>query len=75
MHGSRLSFFDREGTASSLEINPAEFLFKVALVNKQYAEVLRIIQTSNLVGQSIIAYLRSKGYPEVRYKSPCKILS
>lgn len=30
-----------------------------------YDEVLHIIRTSNLVGQSIIAYLQKKGYPEI----------
>lgn len=28
--------------------------------------MLHIIKTSNLVGQSIIAYLQQKGFPEVR---------
>lgn len=34
-------------------------------MRKNYDEVLFIIRTSNLVGQSIIAYLQKKGFPEV----------
>jgi len=30
-----------------------------------YDEVLHLIKSSNLVGQSIISYLQKKGYPEV----------
>lgn len=46
-------------------MDPTEYKFKLALVKGNYDEVLRIIQTSNLVGQSIIAYLQKKGFPEV----------
>jgi coatomer protein complex subunit alpha (xenin) len=47
-------------------MDPTEYRFKLALIKHSYDEVLRIIQTSNLVGQSIIAYLQKKGFPEVR---------
>lgn len=46
-------------------MDPTEYKFKLALVRNNYDEVLRIIQTSNLVGQSIIGYLQKKGFPEV----------
>ena len=46
-------------------MDPTEYRFKLALIKHNYDEVLRIIQTSNLVGQSIIAYLQKKGFPEV----------
>jgi len=48
-----------------MTVDPTEYHFKLALVNKKYDEVLRIIQTSNLVGQSIISYLQKKGYADV----------
>ena len=35
-------------------------------MRNNYEEILYIIRTSNLLGQSIIAYLQQKGYPEVR---------
>ena len=37
----------------------------MALAKEAYDEVLQIIRTSNLVGQSIIAYLQKKGYAEI----------
>ena len=42
-----------------------EYRFKLALVKRNYEEMLHIIQTSSLVGQSIISYLQKKGYPEI----------
>jgi coatomer protein complex subunit alpha (xenin) len=37
----------------------------LALVNRKYDEVLQMVRGAKLVGQSIIAYLKEKGYPEV----------
>ncbi|KAK9461774.1 coatomer WD associated region-domain-containing protein [Lipomyces oligophaga] len=56
---------DRRGKVLKLPIDPTEYRFKKALVNKNYEEMLRIIKTSNLVGQSIISYLEKKGFPEI----------
>ena len=56
---------DRECKARVLSIDPTEFRFKLALVNRKYDEVLNMVRTAKLVGQSIIAYLQKKGYPEV----------
>lgn len=39
--------------------------FKVAFLRNSYEEMLHIIRTSTLLGQSIIAYLQQKGFPEV----------
>ncbi|XP_005058974.1 PREDICTED: coatomer subunit alpha-like isoform X2 [Ficedula albicollis] len=46
-------------------IDPTEFRFKLALINRKYDEVLHMVRNAKLVGQSIIAYLQRKGYPEV----------
>ena len=40
-------------------------MFKLALVQKKYAQVLKMVKESNLIGQSIISYLQQKGFPEV----------
>ncbi|KAK9341262.1 hypothetical protein LIPSTDRAFT_232700 [Lipomyces starkeyi NRRL Y-11557] len=56
---------DRSGKVLKLTIDPTEFRFKKALISRNYEEMLRIIKTSNLVGQSIISYLQKKGYPEI----------
>ena len=44
---------------------PQNFRFKLALINRKYDEVLHMVRNAKLVGQSIIAYLQKKGYPEV----------
>jgi len=56
---------DRSAKPRTITIDPTEYRFKLALIRKNYDEVLQIIRTSNLVGQSIIGYLQKKGYPEI----------
>ncbi|CAL8128781.1 unnamed protein product [Orchesella dallaii] len=56
---------DREVKVRVLGINPLEYRFKLALVNRNYDEVLRIVRDSNLVGQAMISYLQKKGFPEI----------
>lgn len=56
---------DRSAKPTILEIDPTEYRFKLALIKRNYDEMLQIIKTSSLVGQSIISYLQKKGYPEI----------
>lgn len=63
--GKNIHCLDRAARPRTITMDPTEYKFKLALVKNNYDEVLRIIQTSNLVGQSIIAYLQKKGFPEV----------
>ncbi|KAJ6225704.1 hypothetical protein RDWZM_004249 [Blomia tropicalis] len=56
---------DREVKPKILNIDSTEYRFKLALVNRKYDEVLQMVRSAELVGQSIIAYLQKKGYPEV----------
>ncbi|KAI9827073.1 MAG: hypothetical protein M1826_006437 [Phylliscum demangeonii] len=56
---------DRAAKPKVLNIDPTEYRFKLALVKRNYGEMLQIIKTSSLVGQSIISYLQKKGYPEI----------
>jgi coatomer protein complex subunit alpha (xenin) len=56
---------DRAAKPKILPVDPTEYRFKLALVKRNYEEMLHIIKTSSLVGQSIIAYLQKKGYPEI----------
>lgn len=58
-------FYLREGVPIELTIDPTEYRFKMALILKRYDEVLNMVRNSSLLGQSIIAYLQKKGYPEV----------
>lgn len=50
---------------SAFNCNIFNFRFKLALINRKYDEVLHMVRNAKLVGQSIIAYLQKKGYPEV----------
>jgi len=63
--GKSLYCLDRQSKPRMLTIDPTEYRFKLSLVRRNYDEMLQIIKTSNLVGQSIIAYLQKKGYPEI----------
>ena len=56
---------DRASKPKILDVDPTEYRFKLALVKRNYEEMLQIIKTSSLVGQSIISYLQKKGYPEI----------
>lgn len=56
---------DRECKPRILRIDSTEYKFKLSLINRKYEEVLHMVRSANLVGQSIIAYLQQKGYPEV----------
>lgn len=56
---------DRAAKPKLLNIDPTEYRFKLALIKRNYDEMLQIIKTSSLVGQSIISYLQKKGYPEI----------
>lgn len=63
--GSQVFCLDRESRTRVLNIDTTEYKFKLALINRKYEEVLHMVRNARLVGQSIIAYLQQKGYPEV----------
>ncbi|XP_065175789.1 coatomer subunit alpha-like [Sycon ciliatum] len=63
--GTNVYCLDRQGKIRMLNVDVTEFKFKTALVQRKYDEVLRMVRTASLVGQSIISYLQKKGYPEV----------
>ncbi|KZZ89759.1 coatomer subunit alpha [Ascosphaera apis ARSEF 7405] len=63
--GRHVYCLDRTAKPNILEIDPTEYRFKLSLVKRNYEEMLQIIKTSSLVGQSIISYLQKKGYPEI----------
>ncbi|PIA18421.1 Coatomer, alpha subunit [Coemansia reversa NRRL 1564] len=65
VQGGNVHCLDRGGTVNVIKIDPTEYRFKLALQNRNYEEVVSIIRNSNLVGQSIIAYLQKNGYPEI----------
>lgn len=65
VHDRSIYTLNREGEMEILTVDPTEYRFKKALINKNFPEVLRIIRTSNLVGENIIAFLQKAGYPEI----------
>ena len=48
-----------------LQVDTTEYMFKLALLQRKFDLVLAMIRNSALCGQSIIAYLQNKGFPEV----------
>lgn len=55
----------RDGTTTRMSIDSTELRFKLALLNNDFAEVGRLVRTSSLVGQTLVAYLQKQGYPEI----------
>lgn len=48
-----------------VQVDSREYLFKLALMHRKFDSVLAMIKGAGLTGQSIIAYLQQKGFPEV----------
>ena len=65
IRGNTLYCLNRDANTIEIDIDPTEYRFKLALINRRYDEVIRMVSNARLVGQSIIAYLQKKGYPEV----------
>ncbi|KAJ1953200.1 hypothetical protein IWQ62_006052, partial [Dispira parvispora] len=65
VQGGTVHCLDREAQPQVITIDPTEYQFKLALIKRNYDQVIAIIRNSNLVGQSIIAYLQKQGYPEI----------
>ena len=65
VRGRTVYCLGRSAKPKTITIDPTEYRFKLALVKRNYDEMLSIIKNSSLVGQSIISYLQKKGYPEI----------
>ena len=63
--GNVVHCLDRDGKNRRIQIDPTEYVFKLALVQRKFDQVLSMIKSNVLCGQSIIAYLQKKGYPEI----------
>ncbi|KAG6854100.1 hypothetical protein C0991_010514 [Blastosporella zonata] len=63
--GKTVHCLDRSARPRTITFDPTEYRFKLALLRNNYEEMLHIIRTSTLLGQSIIAYLQQKGFPEI----------
>jgi coatomer protein complex subunit alpha (xenin) len=65
IHNDVVYCLDREAKPRAVQINSAEYKFKLALSEKKYDVVLGMIRAGKLCGEAIIAFLQEKGYPEV----------
>lgn len=63
--GKTIHCLDCSARPRTITFDPTEYRFKLALLRNNYDEMLCIIRTSTLFGQSIVAYLQQKGFPEV----------
>jgi coatomer protein complex subunit alpha (xenin) len=61
----QLFCLDREARPRVISIDTTEARFKLALANKRYGQVMHMVKHSRLCGRAIVAYLQSKGFPEV----------
>ncbi|CCD73511.1 Coatomer subunit alpha [Caenorhabditis elegans] len=65
IRGNVLYCLNRDATPVEVPIDNSDYKFKLALINKRIDEVVNMVRSANLVGQSIIGYLEKKGYPEI----------
>lgn len=65
VRGSSLFCLNREAGPVEVPIDPTEYKFKLALINRRIDQVLNMVKGASLVGQSIISYLQKQGYPEL----------
>lgn len=63
--GNIIYCLDRDGRNRQIQFDSSEYMFKLALNAKRFDHVLSMIKSGQLCGQSIIAYLQQKGYPEI----------
>ena len=61
----QLFCLDREARAKVVSIDTTEARFKLALAKKKYGQVMHMVKHGRLCGRAIVAYLQSKGFPEV----------
>ncbi|ORX92400.1 Coatomer, alpha subunit [Basidiobolus meristosporus CBS 931.73] len=63
--GTVLHILDRKNKPDSIVIDPTEYQFKLALIEKNLSRAVHFIRDSSLVGKGVVAYLQQLGYPEI----------
>ncbi|KAJ9518428.1 hypothetical protein QJQ45_018452 [Haematococcus lacustris] len=63
--GNIIHALDRDGKNRQLQVDVTEYMFKLALLQRKYDQVIQMIKSSSLCGSAIISYLQQKGFPEV----------
>jgi len=64
-HKNHYTYLDRSNQAYRKKFDPTEFLFKIALYEKRFADVKTYLKSARLCGNAIIGYLKRHGHPEV----------
>lgn len=57
--------FNRQGDLVQSEVNNTDYMFKLALQQKNLAEVKEILSGGNLCGHAIVGYLKEQGHAEI----------
>ncbi|EFC46387.1 coatamer alpha subunit [Naegleria gruberi] len=68
IENNNVTIIDREGTVKVITIDATEYRFKLALSQGRTGDIKKIIGEAKILGDSIIAYLQQKGYPEIALK-------
>lgn len=55
----------RQGDFEVFKVDNTDYLFKIALMQKNLAEVKNILAKGSLCGRSIVSYLKEQGYSEI----------
>ena len=63
--GNKCTLLDRDCKVHSVPVDITEAYFKMALFNKSFDTVLRMVREANLVGNAMVGYLQRKGHPDV----------
>ena len=65
INNNNVTIIDREGIVKVIAIDATEYRFKLALSQGRTGDIKKIIGEAKILGDSIIAYLQQKGYPEI----------
>jgi len=65
VHNGQLFCLDRECKTRTINIDLTEAFFKLALEDKNYPDVMKVVRNAKLCGKALVTYLQEKGYPEV----------
>lgn len=67
VHNDVVYCLDREAKPRAVQINSAEYKFKLALSQKKYDVVIGMIRAGKLCGEAIIAFLQEKDIPRLHF--------
>jgi len=56
---------DRKASVKVININNTEYMFKAAVINSKEVEMMSLIHSGKVMGQSMLQFLRSSGRPDL----------